>query len=239
MTASLTVGCPAFNEEVAIAQVVRRYLELIPSIADDFELLLVDDGSTDRTGVILDELAREEPRMRVIHHPKNLGFAGFARTLIANATKELYVGISADGEIRVEDVLAMRGRMDEGFDVVVGVRTHKPNYSRYRKLVSWSYNRLVFVLFGYDFLDIGGPKLWRTRYLRGVDLISASAFMNAELLIGAARRGARIGFVTIEQQPRLGGRAKGATVRRVLEASRDLVRVSLRLATWPGSSRRG
>lgn len=235
---SLTVGCPAYNEEVAIESVVRRCLQLIPQIAEDFELLMVNDGSTDETGKILDRLAREESRVRVIHHSKNLGFSGFARTLISSASKELYVGISADGEVRVEDVLAMRRRMDEGFDVVVGVRRHKPNYNGYRKLVSWSYNRLVWALFGFDFRDIGGTKLWRTQYLRGVELVSESAFMNAELLVDAARRGARIGFVDVEQQPRLGGKAKGAAPRRVLEASRDLVRVSLRRASWLGSLRR-
>jgi glycosyltransferase involved in cell wall biosynthesis len=235
---SLTVGCPAYNEEVAIERVVRRCLQLIPQIAQDFELLMVNDGSTDDTGKILDRLAREEPRVRVIHHPKNLGFAGFARTLITNASKELYVGISADGEVRVEDVVAMRRRMDEGFDVVVGVRTQKPNYNRYRKLVSWSYNHLVWALFGFDFRDIGGTKLWKTRYLRGAELVSESAFMNAELLVDAARRGARIGFVDVEQQPRLGGKAKGAAPRRVLEATRDLFVVSLRRASWLGSLRR-
>ncbi len=226
---SLSVGCPAYNEEAAIEHVVTSCLERLPTIVDDFEVLVVDDGSSDATGRIADELAARDPRVRVFHHASNQGFVGVVRTLVENATKELYVGIGADGEIDTDAIARLLAASRDGsYDVVVGVRESKPNYDPYRKLVSWTYNTLVRVVFGRDFRDIGGPKLWRTRFLKIARPASTSAFLNAELLLTAAAGGARIGFAAIEQRPRRGGVATGARLSRVVDATLDLLRFRLR-----------
>ncbi len=223
---SLTVACPAFNEEDALETVVRECIEQVPSFADDFEILLVDDGSTDRTAEIMDSLARRDPRIRVIHHPYNLGFRGIAQTLPKNARKEWYVGISADGEIDLSDVGRMLDRADEGHDIVVGVRRDKPNYNRYRRFVSWGYRTSVRWLLGAELHDPGSTKLFRTSILREIDVVSRSAFMNAERLVKAGRAGYSIGFVDIRQRVRLGGKPKGASARWVAGSLLDLGRVA-------------
>tara|TARA_R110002096_G_scaffold436038_3_gene665864 strand:+ start:7919 stop:8647 length:729 start_codon:yes stop_codon:yes gene_type:complete len=223
---SLTVSCPAYNEEEAIETVVADVLNIVPKITDDFEFLIVNDGSTDRTGSILNRLADEHPQIRVIHHPYNLGFAGFALTILNNAKKDCLVGISADGEIPVELFERQYARICEGYDVVVAVRSSKPNYSAYRKLVSYSYNESVRLLFGESFQDAGNCKMYRCSELRKVVPISRSAFMNAELLIKIAKNGGKIGFVPMEQKPRLGGIAKGANWRWIRDSATDLVRVA-------------
>lgn len=235
---SLTVACPAFNEEEAIERVVRDCLAKIPTMVEDFEILVVDDGSTDRTPEILARLAAEDPHVRVITHPRNLGFGGFARSLINNASKQAYVGISGDGEVDIESLERMLQALTDGADVVVAVRTQKPNYSPFRKLVSFAYNRSVALAFGTDFRDIGGPKMWRTTAIRTKPPISNSAFLNAELLVRARRAGARVGFVETVQRPRMGGKPKGASTRWIVGSVRDLVRVWLDVRRSSGGAER-
>lgn len=223
---SLTIASSAYNEEESLERMVCHWLELVPSLADDYEILLVNDGSTDRTAEIMEKLRQANPHVRVIHHESNLGFRGFARTLCDNATKELFVAISCDGEYELEAIRPMMRMVQDGYDVVIGVRKQLPNYNRYRKIVSRSYNRLVKLFFGNDFKDAGSLKLFRLSVLRSVDVISQSAFMNAERLIKAERSGFKIGTVEIEQHSRLGGRARGAGLKWVFGSTRDLFRVA-------------
>lgn len=219
---SLTIGTPAFNEEASIERVVGEFLEKIPQVSDDFEILLVNDGSTDATGHKMDQLRRKDSRIRVIHHPYNLGFRGIAHTLVLNARKELFAGVSADGEVDIDGLRAMMEKIEDGYDIVVGRRPEKPNYNNFRKFVSSSYNRLVRMGFGVDLKDPGWLKLFKTSILHEVNIISKGAFINAERLLKAHRLGYRIGSVDIAQRPRLGGRASGAKLKFVARAFFDL-----------------
>ena len=220
----LTVAVPAYNEEESVERVVEELLIKIPTFVEDFELLFVNDGSTDRTGEILDELAARHESVRVVHHDRNQGFPGVVFTLIRNTKKQVYTGISADGEVNVDDLSKMLDKIIEGYDVVIGVRNQKPNYNRYRKIVSWSYNKSVELLFGVNFRDIGSTKMYRTEVFKHIDTRSNSAFINAEYLVKASRLGYKIGFVDIVQRPRLGGTAKGAVFRSVRNCAIDLLR---------------
>lgn len=224
---SLTVGCPAFNEEAAIESVVRDAIRKLPTLVDDWELLLVDDGSTDSTRQRMEELRHLDPRIRVIFHPYNLGFRGIAQTLTRNARMDLYAGISCDGEMDLTDLQPMLQKIHEGCDVVVGVRPSKPNYGLYRRIVSNAYNGSIERLFGLSLRDAGWLKLWKIEALRQTDdAISRSAFMNAERLVKAHHIGYHIGFVEVQQHPRLGGKPKGASFKWVRSSMVDLVRVA-------------
>ncbi|MCA1591179.1 MAG: glycosyltransferase family 2 protein [Acidobacteria bacterium] len=86
---SISVFFPAYNDAGSIATLVRDALALLPSLADDYEVIVVNDGSTDETHAVLDELARTLPRVRVIHHERNRGYGGALRTGLASARKEL------------------------------------------------------------------------------------------------------------------------------------------------------
>ncbi|WP_428261286.1 glycosyltransferase family 2 protein [Haliangium sp.] len=226
MSVRLTIGLPAFNEEASLAGVIDELLAALPGWIDDFELLCVNDGSTDRTATILDGLAAREPRMRVVHHPNNRGLAGFSTSLLDRARGEFLVAVSADGQVTPDMVRALWTRALDGCDVVIGCRRSKPDYTAYRRLVSWTYNRAVQLAFGRDFGDIGFVKLYRTALLRNLRCISTGAFLNAERLIRLDRAGARIARVPVDAPPRRAGRAKGARARWVYGATRDLARVT-------------
>lgn len=227
----LTIGIPAFNEEATIESVVAELLQVLPSVATSFEILAVNDGSTDRTGELLDRLAATYPSVRVVHHEQNRGFVGFQDTLLAGARGDWFAAISADGEIPPSCLDAMITRAMSGADIVVGVRQNRPRQSGYRRVITAAYNLGVRFAFGRDFRDIGGFKLYRTDVLRQIEAKSTSAFLNAERLVKADRSGYRIEFEVIQDRRREGGRAKGASLRWVWRSTTDLVAVWLELVT--------
>lgn len=221
---SVGVSMACYNEEEAVETVVREAVEELAQTTGDWEVVVVDDGSTDRSAAVLDELAREVRRLRVIHHPYRLGFGGFMRSLVLNATKDYVFQVSSDGEFRMHEMRRMIPLLESGADIVVGVRVDK-QYGAYRSLVSSAYNGLVRYLFGDELGDAGSCRMVRLASYRGLRVVSRSAFVNAERLIRARRRGLRIEEVSVGKYPRLGGEPKGGHPMVVLRATFDLFRV--------------
>ena len=218
----LTLGCPAFNEEESIEAVLKEAFDVLPTVIPSFEVLVIDDGSTDSTPEILERLSSQQSRLRVVRHPRNLGAAGFGRTVVEQARGEWMAVISADGEVNPLSLAPMLEQARKGADIVVGTRKQKDDYTGYRKIVSWTFNRSVQLVFGTNFQDIGGFKLYRTDVVRQIDVIANSAFLNAERLVKAERIGYRIDLVPIEYRHRHGGKAKGASRRWVTQSTLDL-----------------
>ena len=221
---SVGVSMACYNEEEAVETVVREAVEELAQTTGDWEIVVVDDGSTDRSAAILDRLALEIRRLRVIHHPHRLGFGGFLKSLILNATRDYVFQVSSDGEFRMHEMRRMIPLLDAGADIVVGVRSDK-QYGAYRMLVSSGYNRLVRMMFGDELRDPGSCRMVRLAPYRRLKVVSGSAFVNAERLIRARRRGFRIEQVKVDKYPRLGGRPKGGHPMVVLGATFDLFRV--------------
>src|SRR3954447_10730228 len=98
MNQGISVFFPAYNDEASIASLVNDALAVLPSLTDDFEVIVVDDGSTDNTAAVLEELARADGRVRVVRHESNRGYGGALRTGFASATKELVFYTDGDGQ---------------------------------------------------------------------------------------------------------------------------------------------
>ncbi len=230
----ICVAMACYNEQDAVETVVREAVEELGRLTDDWEVLVVNDASTDRTREILEGLQREIRRLRVVHHPYRIGFRGYQLSLIVNAGKDYVYQVSADGEFRMHEMRRMLPLLEDGADIVIGVRRDK-RYGGYRSAVSKAFNGLVKKLFGEDLEDAGSVRMVRRApYLR-IRVISRSAFINAEKLIRASRRGLRIEKVTVERYPRLGGRPKGGRPTVVMRAFVDLWRVWFDLQFRPES----
>ena len=230
----LTFFFPAFNEEENVAETVRRALaEIGPLVDGSIEVLIVDDGSTDRTPALADELAASDPRVRV-HHQANRGYGGALRAGFANAAGEL-IGFS-DGALQF-DLAEMSRLLDRlqdpsrpPVDAVIGYRIKRRD-PPHRIFIAKTYNAIVSVLFGLRVRDIDcAMKLFRREVFDGLRLETDSPFLSAELLIKLRARGARMVQVGVNHYPRAAGTNTGASFRKILRTFRDIGK--LRWALW-------
>jgi glycosyltransferase involved in cell wall biosynthesis len=222
---------PALNEEHHVAAIVDDALAVLPRFADDLEVTVVDDGSSDRTGAIADELAKKDPRLRVIHHGTRRGYGGAVRSGLASATKPWIFFTDGDRQFALEDLGRLIAASD-GFDAVVGYREKRADPPR-RLFVAWVYNRLIRLLFGGGWRDVDCAfKLFRRDVFTRVPLArirSNGAFFSPELLITLRHSGVRVRQVGVRHFPRTAGEPKGATPDVIARAIRDLFRLRLRL----------
>jgi len=229
----LTFFFPAFNEEENVAETVRRALEQIGPLVDgSLEVLVVDDGSTDRTPQIADALATGDARVRV-HHQANRGYGGALRAGFDNARGEL-IGFS-DGDLQFDlrEMSRLLARLDDAtrpVDAVIGYRIKRRD-PPHRLFIAKTYNAIVSAAFGLRVRDIDcAMKLFRRELLDGLPLTTDSPFLSAELLIKLRARGARIAQVGVNHYPRAAGTNTGASFRKILRTFRDIAR--LRWALW-------
>lgn len=228
----LTVFLPAYNEEESIERAVAEAVGSLPRFADAFEVVIVDDGSRDRTGEIAERLAAADHRVRAIHHRPNRGYGGAVRSGLESARYPYVFFTDSDHQFRVADLGLLVHEL-QGADAVIGYRAKRMDPRR-RLVIAWVYKQVIGVLFGYGFRDVDcAYKLFRTAVFERVplrDIRSDGAFFSAELLLRLRAAGARIRQVPVPHHPRVAGRAAGAAPKVVLRTLRDLAR--LRLALW-------
>jgi glycosyltransferase involved in cell wall biosynthesis len=226
---------PALNEEHHVAAIVDEALAVLPRFTDDLEITVVDDGSSDRTGAIADELASRDSRVRVIHHQTRRGYGGAVRSGLVAATKPWIFYTDGDRQFDLEDFARLLAA-SEGADAVVGYREKRADPPR-RLFVAWVYNHLIRLLFGGSWRDVDCAfKLFRKDVFLRVPLDrvrSNGAFFSPELLITLRRAGVRVRQVGVRHFPRTAGEPKGAPPRVIARAIRDLLRLRARLWLHP------
>jgi glycosyltransferase involved in cell wall biosynthesis len=229
---------PAHNEEANLEGLVEEALETLSSIADVFEIIAVNDGSTDGTAEIADRLATEHPDVvRAVHHPVNRGYGEALRSGFAAARYELVAFTDGDRQFRVEDLGRLTTRLagPDRPDVVAGYRIRRADpilrivYARTYKLA----NR---VLFGLRVRDVDcACKLFRREALEGIRVESGGAFFSAELLIKIQAAGRPVAEVGVPHYPRTAGSPTGARPSVIWRAVKDFW--GLRLRLWANRDR--
>jgi glycosyltransferase involved in cell wall biosynthesis len=236
MSEGISVFFPAYNDEASIAGLVGEALALLPSLTDDFEVIVVDDGSTDGTAAVLDELARKDPRLRVVHHEVNRGYGAALRTGFASATKELVFYTDGDGQYDVLELLELRPLLVEGVDIVNGYKVQRADGWQ-RKALGAAYNGLAHLLFSIPIRDVDCDfRLVRRHAVERVELVSSSGSICVELVHKLHRAGCVFAEVPVRHRPRLHGRSQFFTLPRVARTALDLLSLWLRVAA-PGRRR--
>jgi glycosyltransferase involved in cell wall biosynthesis len=226
---SLSIVLPAYNEEENVASAVERVSVVAQELGIDYEIVLVNDGSTDRTGEIGRELAQRVPNFRLVEHYPNRGYGGSLRAGFAAATREWIAFVPADNQFDFSEINLLLGKADEA-DIVSGYRANRQD-SFIRKFNALGWNMVVRLLFGYLCHDIDcGFKLFRREILNHVNIVSSGAMIDTEFLAGAKARGFRIAEVPLTHLPREAGEATGANLAVIVKAFRDLVRFRQRLS---------
>jgi glycosyltransferase involved in cell wall biosynthesis len=236
--ARLSYFFPAHNEEANIEGLVTEARESLPSIAETFEIIAVNDGSRDRTQALADELTARHPGVvRAVHHPTNLGYGGALRSGFGAARFELVAFTDGDRQFRVEDIARLTERLagPDGPDVVVGYRIRRAD-PIVRTIYARAYRLANRVFFSLRVTDVDcACKLFRREALDGINVESEGAFFSAELLIKLRAAGRTVVEVGVPHYPRLAGSPTGAKPQVILRAVRDFWR--LRLAMWADRDR--
>ena len=226
---SLSVVLPAYNEEANVESAVEGVSSVAQQLGIDHEIILVNDGSADRTGEIARELMQRIPNFRLVEHYPNRGYGGALRAGFAAAMGDLIAFVPADNQFDFREISRLLERLDEA-DIVSGYRAERQD-TFIRKLNALGWNTLVRLLFGYLCRDIDcGFKLFRREVLERVTIVSDGAMIDTEFLAGARARDFRIAEVPVTHLPRVAGEATGADLKVIAKAFRDLVRFRQRLS---------
>lgn len=220
LTGSLSLVLPAHNEEANIGVVLDQALLALPRFTDEFEIIVVDDGSRDRTGEIIDILAQRDPRVRPIHHTVNRGYGGALTSGFKAATGDYVMFMDSDRQFDIND-LALLTPFAHRFDIVAGFRKerHDPVHRRINALV---FNLAVRTLFGIHLYDIDCAfKLFRGELLRSMELTAPGALINTEIQAKARRQGATLEQVGVNHYPRIAGTATGGNWRVIARAMKE------------------
>jgi len=228
MTEGISVFFPAYNDEATIAPLVRDALAVLPSLTDDFEVIIVDDGSTDRTAAVLDELARADPRVRVVHHESNRGYGGALRTGFAGAAKELVFYTDGDGQYDVRELARLRPLLTGQIDIVNGYKIKRADGWE-RRALGAVYNLLAHLLFNIPIRDVDCDfRLLRRRAVEGVELVSSSGSICVELVHKLHRAGCTFAETPVNHYRRAHGRSQFLTAGRVARTALDLLSLWLK-----------
>jgi glycosyltransferase involved in cell wall biosynthesis len=221
---NISLFFPVYNDERTVRIVANRALELLEEVADNYEIIIVNDGSPDSSGAIADQLAGEHEEITVVHHPENRGYGAAMKTGIAASKYEIICMIDGDNEYDVFDLKKMLAVRDY-YMLIIAFRYRKL-YSTKRIFISFVYNTVLRVLFKSPFRDIStGIRLIHRAVVEDVDLTSNSPFIGAELTLKSMLRGFPVGEVGIQTFPRNFGQGSATSYKNIMGTIRDIWRI--------------
>ena len=215
MMKTISVIIPAYNEEGNIKKAVQACVEVLPSLTDVFEIIVVDDGSKDGTKQIAEELARYTSSVKVYHHAFNKGMGAAVATGISHARYELVFPIPADLQFDIRELSKFLPLIASS-DIVAGYRVQREG-TLYRRIVTFTNHILLRMLFGLKVKDPSWVKLFRRRIFDSISITSSGFFWEAEVLIKAVRNKYRIQEVEVHSYPRMRGKSSGGTFRAAVK----------------------
>lgn len=235
---SISLIFPAYNEEKNIEAAISKGREALDRHAEKIEIIVVNDGSADRTGEIIDRLGGENADLVPVHHPKNRGYGAAVCTGFYRATGDYVFFSDSDLQFDLDEIGRLVEWIDR-YDIVAGYRVRRADPWN-RKLNAWAWNKLVRLLLGVKARDIDCAfKLFRRQIFDTIKLDSAGAMVNTELLALAGKHGFTIMEVPVSHYPRKQGTQTGANLKVILKAFRELFRMYGRLRGFTPSQQRG
>jgi glycosyltransferase involved in cell wall biosynthesis len=216
----ISIIVPVFNEAAALIDVCQGVRRELSKIGITWELIFVDDGSTDSTDTILDQLAEEDQRVRVIHFKRNLGQTAAMMAGFDHSRGEVIIPLDGDGQNDPADIPKMLEVLDQGYDVVSGWRKDRQDNYIKRNVPSIFANKLISLVSGVPLHDFGcSLKAYKRHVVEGIRLYGE---MHRFLPIYASWHGARISEVVVNHHPRRTGNSKYG-LERVAKVLLDLL----------------
>ena len=227
----ISLVLPAHNEEPNIRAVVEEAAQVLPTAFTDYEVIVVNDGSKDRTLEIAQELTSENPRVVVVNHPINRGYGAALTSGFNAATGDYIMFMDSDRQFDINDVHNLTPYVEE-YDIVAGYRI-KRNDPAHRLLNAAIFGMAVRVMFDIQVRDIDCAfKIMHADVLKGINLESPGALINTEILAKAKAQGRSLTQVGVNHYPRQAGEQSGASVKVVLRAFREIIRLWWRMRSY-------
>jgi glycosyltransferase involved in cell wall biosynthesis len=225
---SITVFFPCHNEQDNVSRVAEQAVTVLETLQADYEVIIVDDGSSDATGRIADEVAAGHSRLRVIHHARNLGYGAALQSGFRAATKELVFYTDGDGQFDMDEMPALLPLLAD-CDIVSCYRIRRQD-NLMRKINGWLWTQVICLAFSLKIRDVDCAfKLYRRALFDEIKMESTGALIDTEILARAARKGYRITQCGVHHYPRTAGQQTGASVRVILRAFRELWQLRRRI----------
>ncbi len=229
---SLSIVIPAFNEEESLGYVLTDTLKNLPKTVKDYEIIVVDDGSTDRTPQIANSFVKKNKRVRVIHQP-NSGFNKAMITGLGAAKKKYVAYMHAGGHDLIRD-MSNCIRIMHNYDLVLGIRGKRIDYNLYRLLLSYGALIVYRVLFGITHEDVHWVYIWRTREVQKLKLDPRGGiFLLVESLVKFKRKGLKVGEAPAPYRPRYGGDNKNTSPKVVWKTFVSMLKLWWKIVTNP------
>ena len=224
---SVSIVFPMYNEEAYVQRAVRAARAALVPITEDWEIVIVDDASSDRTGALADELAAAEPRIKVVHNPTNRKLGGTLRAGYAVASKELVVYTDADLPFDLMELpRAVRLLEYQQADVVSAFRFDRSAEGLRRAAYTLVYNALIRTLFGLSLKDVNFAfKLFRRSLLERFELKSEGSLIDVEFLLRAKKAGASIIQIGVDYFPRSRGISTLSSPAVIVKILRELIQL--------------
>lgn len=226
---SLSIFFPAFNDAGTIASLVIRAVQVASKLTDDFEVIVVNDGSADVTASIVDELAENYPQVRAVHHPHNRGYGGALRTGFATATKEWVAYTDGDAQYDPAEFALLWARISPDVDLVNGYKIERSD-PWYRVVIGTLYHHTVKFLFRLQVRDVDCDfRLMRRSIFDRVQLEKSTGVICLEMMRKIQAAGFRIVEVPVHHYHRTHGRSQFFNLRRVFWTGVDVLKLWFQL----------
>lgn len=228
LISELSVFFPTYNEEGNIEKVIGSAKKTLERVADKWEILIVEDGSKDKTPEITDKLAKEDMRVRVIHHNPNRGYGGALKTGFYNSKYDWIAFTDSDGQFDFSEIVNFIEKQKEtNADLVIGYYK-KRQVSKFKIMTSKMWELAVFVLFGLHVRDIDcGFKLISKSVIDKIPKLESErgAFISSEFLIKARKYGFKIVEIPVNHYPRKAGVGTGRNIDVIIKSFIDLFKL--------------
>ncbi|MFT5440966.1 MAG: glycosyltransferase involved in cell wall biosynthesis [Myxococcota bacterium] len=217
----LSLVFPIFDEERNIEPLLRTALETASRLTPDFEIILVDDGSRDRSAEMASRFCEQDARVRLLQHARNTGYGAALHSGLREAKGELIFFSDADLQFDLSELEGLVEHADE-YDIVAGYRAQRSD-PWHRRLLAGTWGAIVRSVFSLEVRDIDCAfKLFRRQVIDTIEIESIGAFVNTEILVRASAAGYRIHQVPVTHHARQHGDQSGAKPRVILRALIEL-----------------
>lgn len=202
---SISVFLPAYNEEENIKTCTLSIKKYLDERFKDYEILVISDGSSDKTNKIVAELAKKDKRIKLFARKKKLGYGAGLRAGFAHSSKDLIFYTDADNQFNIEEMDKLLPLLSS-YDIISAYRVNRKD-PLMRLFIANVYNMLIRILFNLKIPDIDASfKLYKKEIFKNMRLVTNTGLTDAEVLIKAQRQGFKIGQIGVKHYPRIHGR---------------------------------